>query len=41
MSLTNINTPKHVVGKSLEPIMNNVNASVRGSAQLDGVMDIQ
>ena len=32
MSLTNINTPKHVVGKSLEPIMNNVNASVRGSA---------
>ena len=32
MGLTNINTPKHVVGKSLEPIMKNVNASVRGSA---------
>ena len=32
MSLTDITTPKHVVGKSLEPIMNNVNASVRGSA---------
>ena len=32
MSLTNINTPKHVVGKSLEPIMKNVNSSIRGSA---------
>ena len=32
MDLTNINTPKHVVGKSLEPLMKNVNASVRGSA---------
>lgn len=30
--LTNIITPQHVVGKSLEPIMKNVNASVRGSA---------
>jgi len=32
MDLTNINTPKHVVGKSLEPLMRNVHASVRGSA---------
>ena len=32
MDLTNINTPQHVVGKSLEPLMKNVNASVRGSA---------
>ena len=32
MGLTDINTPKHVVGKSLEPLMKNVNASVRGSA---------
>ena len=32
MDLTNINTPKHVVGKSLEPIIKNVHASVRGSA---------
>ena len=32
MGLTNINTPKHVVGKSLEPLMKNVNNSVRGSA---------
>jgi len=32
MDLTNINTPKHVVGKSLVPIMKNVHASVRGSA---------
>ncbi|MAS69018.1 MAG: iduronate-2-sulfatase, partial [Flavobacteriaceae bacterium] len=32
MDLTNINIPKHVVGKSLEPIMRNVHASVRGSA---------
>ena len=32
MDLTNINTPEHVVGKSLEPIMKNVNSSVRGSA---------
>ena len=32
MDLTNINTPKHVVGKSLEPLMKNVHASVRGSA---------
>ena len=32
MDLTNINTPKHVVGKSLEPLMKNVNNSVRGSA---------
>ena len=32
MSLTNINIPKHVVGKSLEPIMNNENSLVRGSA---------
>ena len=32
MDLTNISTPKHVVGKSLEPLMKNVNASVRGSA---------
>tara|TARA_B100000886_G_C20420216_1_gene491200 strand:- start:1510 stop:3069 length:1560 start_codon:yes stop_codon:yes gene_type:complete len=32
MDLTFINTPKHVVGKSLEPIMKNVNASIRGSA---------
>ena len=32
MDLTDINTPKHVVGKSLKPIMKNVNASVRGSA---------
>ena len=32
MDLTDINPPKHVVGKSLVPIMDNVNASVRGSA---------
>ena len=32
MDLTDINTPQHVVGKSLEPLMKNVNASVRGSA---------
>jgi len=32
MDLTNINTPKHVVGKSLEPLMKNVNNSFRGSA---------
>ena len=32
MDLTKINTPKHVVGKSLVPIMKNVNSSVRGSA---------
>ena len=32
MDLTDINTPKHVVGKSLEPLMKNVNASIRGSA---------
>ena len=32
MDLLNINTPKHVVGKSLEPIIKNVHASVRGSA---------
>ena len=32
MDLTSINTPQHVVGKSLEPLIMNVNASVRGSA---------
>ena len=32
MDLTNINIPKHVVGKSLEPLIRNVHASVRGSA---------
>ena len=32
MDLTDINTPQHVVGKSLYPIMKNVNNSVRGSA---------
>ena len=32
MDLTEIKTPKHVVGKSLEPLMKNVNASVRASA---------
>jgi len=32
MDLTNINTPMHVVGKSLEPLIQNVHASVRGSA---------
>jgi len=32
MDLTEIKTPKHVVGKSLNPLMKNVNASVRGSA---------
>ena len=32
MDLTNINTPQHVVGKSLEPLLKNVNASVRESA---------
>ena len=32
MDLTNINSPKHVVGKSLEPLMKNVNNSFRGSA---------
>jgi choline-sulfatase len=32
MDLTNIHTPRHVVGKSLQPLMKNVNASVRGSA---------
>ena len=32
MDLTNIKTPKHVVGKSLDPIIKNVNASVRGSS---------
>ena len=32
MDLTNINTPPHVVGKSLTPIMKNINTSVRESA---------
>ncbi len=32
MDLTNINTPSHVVGKSLVPLLKNVNASVRESA---------
>ncbi len=32
MDLTNIKPPKHVIGKSLEPLIKNVNASVRGSA---------
>ena len=32
MDLTNINTPEHVVGKSLLPIINNKNASVRENA---------
>ena len=32
MDLTNIKKPQHLVGKSLSPIMNNINASVRGSA---------
>ncbi len=32
MDLTEIKPPEHVVGKSLEPLMKNVNASVRGSA---------
>ena len=32
MGLTKINTPQHVVGKSLEPIMKNVDNLVRGSA---------
>ena len=32
MDLTNINTPMHVVGKSLVPLMKNTNASVRESA---------
>ena len=32
MDLTNINTPEHVVGKSLKPLIRNVNASVRESA---------
>ncbi len=32
MELTNINIPQHVVGKSLVPLMKNVNASIRGSA---------
>ena len=32
MELTGISTPQHVVGKSLTPIMKNVNTSVRGSA---------
>ena len=32
MDLTNIKTPQHVVGKSLKPIIKNVNSSVRQSA---------
>ena len=32
MDLTNINTPEHVVGKSLLPLINDNNASVRESA---------
>ena len=32
MDILNINTPKHVVGKSLKPIIKNVDTSVRGSA---------
>ena len=32
MDLTKINTPSHVVGKSLVPLLKNVNASVRESA---------
>ena len=32
MDLTNINTPLHVVGKSLVPLMKDTNASVRESA---------
>ena len=32
MDILNINTPKHVVGKSLEPIIKNVDTTIRGSA---------
>ena len=32
MDLTNLNTPQHVVGKSLKPLFMNPNASVRESA---------
>ena len=32
MDLTGVNIPEHVVGKSLEPLMKNLKASVRGSA---------
>ncbi len=32
MELTNIKTPKHVVGKSLKPLLENKDAFVRGSA---------
>ena len=32
MDLTEISTPQHVVGKSLDSLLKNVNASVRGSA---------
>ena len=32
MELTNIETPRHVVGKSLQAVMHNENALVRGSA---------
>ena len=32
MDLTNIKTPQHVVGKSLKPIIKNVNSSDRQSA---------
>ena len=32
MDLTGITPPQHVVGKSLQPLMQNVNTSVRGSA---------
>jgi arylsulfatase A-like enzyme len=32
MDFTNIKTPKHVVGKSLKPLIENKNASIRGSA---------
>ena len=32
MDLTNLNTPEHVVGKSLKPLFMNPNASVRESA---------
>ena len=41
MDLTYIKTPKHVVGKSLVPIMKNVNATSTWKHILGGGMDTQ
>ena len=41
MDLLDITIPKHVVGKSLKPLMLNNTSNIRNSAQQNGKMDIQ